>query len=325
MTKRKLRKKVMKVICIIIIVLIILLLIIYINHQIHLKKETALRSPLGQIVEVDGHNISVYIEGEGDMTLVFMSGGGTCSPILDFKSLYSLLSDKYKIAVVEKFGYGFSDIIDKSRDIDSILDDTRTALAAAGLTAPYILCPHSMSGLEALYWAQKYPDEVSAIIGLDMAVPAYYDSMTINIPLMRIASLAADIGVTRFIPGISDSDAVKYGTLSEKEKEIYKAVFYSRTATVTMINETEQVKKNAETVNNMGTPQLPMLLFISDGSGGTGFDKETWRKIPIEYISQVNGGKYIELDCPHYVHNYEYKKISESIITFLSNYSNPQK
>ena len=80
-----------------------------------------------------------------------------------------------------------SDVVDKSRDIDSILEDTRTALAAAGLNAPYVLCPHSMSGLEALYWAQKYPDEVSAIIGLDMAVPEYYDSMTINIPLMRVA------------------------------------------------------------------------------------------------------------------------------------------
>ncbi len=265
--------------------------------------ETELRSPLGEIVEVDGHNMSVYIEGTGDMTLVFMSGGGTCSPILDFKSLYSLLSDQYKIAVVEKFGYGFSDIVDKSRDIDSILEDTRAALIEAGLTAPYILCPHSMSGLEALYWAQKYPNEVSAIIGLDMAVPEYYDSMNINVPLMRIASWAANIGVTRFIPEISDSDAVKYGTLSDLEKEIYKAVFYSRTATVTMINETESVKENAKKVNNVGVPQLPMLLFISDGSGGTGFDKETWRKIPIEYLSKVDDGKYIELDCPHYIHN----------------------
>lgn len=96
-----------------------------------------------------------------------------------------------------------------------------------------------MSGLEALYWAQKYPDEVSAIIGLDMAVPGYYDSMSINIPLMRIAGRAANIGITRFIPGISDGDAVKHGTLSEAEKEIYKAVFYSRTATLTMINETQ--------------------------------------------------------------------------------------
>lgn len=308
----------MKIVCIIIVSLIILLLIVYIDHQVHLKMETELRSPLGQIVEVDGHNMSVYIEGTGDMTLVFMSGGGTCSPILDFKSLYSLLSDQYKIAVVEKFGYGFSDIVDKSRDIDSILKDTRAALIEAGLTAPYILCPHSMSGLEALYWAQKYPNEVSAIIGLDMAVPEYYDSMNINVPLMRIASWAANIGVTRFIPEISDSDAVKYGTLSDLEKEIYKAIFYSRTATVTMINETESVKENAKKVNNVGVPQLPMLLFISDGSGGTGFDKETWRKIPIEYLSKVDDGKYIELDCPHYIHNYEYKKISESIITFLS-------
>ena len=312
------RKKIMKIICIIIAMLMILLLIVYVNHLVHLKKEVDLRLPLGQLVEVDGHNMSVYIEGAGDATLVFMSGGGTCSPILDFKSLYSLLSDKYQIAVVEKFGYGFSDIVDKNRDIESILEDTRAALTTAGLTAPYVLCPHSMSGLEALYWAQKYPAEVSAIIGLDMAVPACYDYMNINIPLLQIASWAANVGVTRFIPGISDSDAVKFGTLSEKEKEIYKAVFYSRTATVTMINEMKWVKKNAETVNHRTPPQLPMLLFISDGSGGTGFDKEVWRKIPIEYLSQVDGGEYIELDCPHYVHDYEYKAISENIITFLS-------
>ena len=60
-----------------------------------------------------------------------------------------------------------------------------------------------------------------------------------------------------------------------------------------------------------------MLLFISDGSGGTGFDKETRQKIPIEYISQVDGGEYVELNCSHYVHDYEYKAISESIIAFL--------
>lgn len=311
------RKRVMKITAVVIAAALILLLIVSINHQIHLKKEANLRSPLGQMVEVDGHNMSVYVEGAGDATLVFMSGGGTCSPILDFKSLYSLLSDTYQIVVVEKFGYGFSDVVDKSRDIDSILEDTRTALAAAGLHAPYVLCPHSMSGLEALYWAQKYPDEVSAIIGLDMAVPEYYDSMNINIPIMHIASWAANIGVTRFIPGISESDAVTYGTLSDNEKEIYKAIFYSQTATVTMINEVEQVKKNAEKVNGLGVPQLPMLLFISDGSGGTGFDKETWRKIPIEYISQIDKGEYIELNCPHYVHDYEYEEISERIIAFL--------
>ena len=312
------QNKAIKILFIIAAVIPILLLAIYINHKIHLQKESSLLTPVGHLVEVDGHNMSVYIEGSGDITLVFLSGGGTSSPILDFKSLYSLLSDAYQIAVVEKFGYGFSDIVDKSRDIDSILEDTRAALTAAGLQAPYVLCPHSMSGLEALYWAQKYPNEVSAIIGLDMAVPQYYDNMDINIPLMHLSSLAANIGITRLIPGIAESDAIRHGTLSDEEKEIYKAVFYNRTATVTMISEAAAAKENAQKVEAMGVPQLPILLFISDGSGGTGFDKETWRGIPVEYLSQVNGGSYIELDCPHYVHNYEYQTIAEHISDFLS-------
>lgn len=308
----------MKVLIFIILVLLVSILASYLNHRIRLTKEKELLVPLGQIVAVNGQNMSIYTEGTGNKTLVFLSGGGTCSPILDFKSLYSLLSDEYRIVVVEKFGYGFSDVVDKERSIDSILADSRTALHSAGVEAPYILCPHSMSGLEALYWAQQYPEEVSAIIGLDMAVPQYYENMNINLALIGIGQWAAKMGITRMIPGISESDAIKYGTLTDEEKEIYRAVFYSRTATTTMINETRTVKENAKIVASLGIPQLPMLLFISDGSGGTGFNKETWRSIPKEYISGVKDGKYIELDCPHYVHDYEYETISKSIINFLN-------
>ena len=85
-----------------------------------------------------------------------------------------------------------------------------------------------------------------------------------------------------------------------------------------MLKETEAVKDNAKLVKSKGAPQLPMLLFISDGSGGTAFDKDTWRSIPKEYIAQVEGGEYIELDCPHYVHDHEYQIISEKIREFLA-------
>lgn len=77
------RKRVVKVIFVVIVAVFMLLLIICINHQIHLKMEKELRLPLGQMVEVDGNNMSIYVEGTGDTTLIFMSGGGTCSPILD--------------------------------------------------------------------------------------------------------------------------------------------------------------------------------------------------------------------------------------------------
>lgn len=298
-------------------IIVILICICFGYHRYRLRKEEKLREPLGQLIDINENNISIYVEGSGSKTLVFLSGGGTCSPILDFKSLYSLLSDEYRIVVVEKFGYGYSDIVDEDRNIQTILSETRLTLHKAGIDGPYVLCPHSMSGIEALYWAQEYPDEIEAIIGLDMAVPEYYENMKINLPLMKLGQYAADLGITRLIPTLAESDAIKHGTLTNDEKNRYRAIFYNRTATVTMINEVKSVKDNARIVAQNGVPQVPMLLFISDGTGGTGFDKETWRRIQEKYISEVESGKYIELDCPHYVHDYEYGRISEEIKSFL--------
>ncbi len=314
-------KKIMKVMIVLLVAFIVALVAIYINHRIGLNQEAELRNPLGKLVEVDGHQMSVYVEGNGDKTIVFMSGGGTCSPILDFKSLYSTLTDNYKIVVVEKFGYGFSDVVDKDRSIDSILEDTRTALTKAGIEGSYVLCPHSMSGIEALYWAGQYPEEVEAIIGLDMAVPKAYDDYKINMSMLKISQFAARIGITRMLPGISESDAIKYGTLTDTEKEIYRAVFYEKTATTTMLNEVKCIIENAEIVQNNGVPQVPMLLFVSNGSG-TGWNEDEWRGYQGSFLENVENGKLIYLDCPHYIHDYEYETISEEISVFLTEMSN---
>ena len=314
---KKRTKTMLRALLWIVAIIVILILICFVYHRYRLKAEKKLREPLGQLIDINGNNMSIYMEGSGSKTLVFLSGAGTCSPILDFKSLYSLLSDDYRIVVVEKFGYGYSDVVDEDRNIQTILSETRLALNKAGIEGPYVLCPHSMSGIEALYWAQKYPDEIEAIIGLDMAVPEYYENMEINIPLMKLGQCAADLGITRVIPKSAESDAIKYGTLTEEEKNIYRALFYYRMATETMIDEAKSIKENAKIVAQNGVPQVAMQLFISDGTGGTGFDKETWRRIPKEYISEVESGKYMELDCPHYVHDYEYERISEEIKSFL--------
>lgn len=306
-----------KILFVIFIVIAAITLISFINHKIHSSQEKSLLAPLGNMLEVNGHNMSIYSTGEGDKTLVFMSGGGTCSPILDFKSLYSLLSDDYKIVIVEKFGYGFSDVIDEERPIDSILEDTREGLREAGIEGPFILCPHSMSGIEALYWAQKYPSEVEAIVGLDMAVPEAYENYKIDMFTIRLGQVAARLGITRLLPEVAESDAIKYGTLTEEEKEIYRAVFYNRTATSTMIKEVQEIKDNAKIVDEGGAPSCPMLLFISNGQG-TGWDTETWRKVQINYIRNIENAKYIELDCSHYVHDYKYKEINEEIRNFVN-------
>ena len=296
--------------------ILIILIASYLNHVTQLAKEDEQFIPNGELVKINDHHIHVFTEGTGDETLVFMAGGGTSSPMLDFKSLYSLLQDSYKIVVIEKAGYGFSDITDEARDIDTILFETREALKQSGVTGPYILLPHSMSGIEALYWAQVYPDEVQAIIGLDMAVPAAYENYDINMPLIHLGAFIANNGLTRWIPNISESEAIKYGTLTENEKTLYKTIFYRRTSTKNMIEEVKQIKTNAKTVAAKSSPNIPMLLFSSNGEG-TGWDEPTWVGFQQDFIRDDDKRSIIQLNASHYLHNILYEQMADDIHHFI--------
>ena len=83
-----------------------------------------------------------------------------------------------------------------------------------------------------------------------------------------------------------------------------------------MLNEYQAVGENARMVAERPIPQIPMLLFVSNGTG-TGFDTDTWRKIPEKYLADAEDGQIITLDCPHYVQDYEYEKIAGNIEEFL--------
>lgn len=122
-----------------------------------------------------------------------MSGSGTVAPVYDFKILYEKLSKNFRVIVMEKFGYGYSDIHDSPADIDTIVSTQKKALDTIGENGPYILMPHSMSGIEALRWIQLYPNNVAAIIGNDMCTPLTYSVWTDEkvekkIRLMEIAT-----------------------------------------------------------------------------------------------------------------------------------------
>lgn len=308
-------------ISIIILLVVLVMIVSIINHKIKLKKEDDLFKTNGKLVEVNKHLLNVYIGGNknSDITLVFMSGGGTCSPTLDFKTLYTLFENDYQIAVVEKAGYGFSDISDIDRDIDTILYETRESLNKAGVdNKEFVLFPHSMSGIEALYWANKYPEEVKGIVGLDPSVPKAYENMKINNTMLNLSKFGADIGITRFIPSIvDDSSAIKDGNLTDKEKELYRVIFYRRTATSSMLAETKSIKESAKKLESIDTTNVPMLFFVSNGEG-TGCAKEEWRKFIIDYINNKQNGEYQILECSHYVHNIEYQKIYEESMKFIN-------
>ncbi len=291
----------------------------YLEHSELVEQEKQAYPAPGVLVDVndDGEELHVYTEGEGSETLVFMSGFGTSSPVYDFKALYDNLANDYRVAVVERAGYGWSDITSSPRDIDTVLEETRTALQLAGENPPYVLFPHSMAGLEALYWANLYPEEIITIIGLDPLVPGYYEQTEEEPSLSRVINILARTGLMRNQPDVfrDNFPAMKKGHLTEEEAEIARTIFFRRLQTDNMWEEADMVPLNSEKVSGQGNPALPFHAFIS------GENEEEYWKESIASYTKATGGEYFILDAGHYIHLDEPEFIAKKTRGLIENAS----
>ncbi len=161
------------------VVNIIIFAAIMINHSNKSAKEKGYLIPPGQMVEVNGHDMHVWITGnvDSEKTLVFLHSAKNVDDAIALQPLFKELKD-YRLVLVERSGYGFSQISEASRDIDTILEESRMALKGAGVEGPYTLVAMGTAGIEAIHWANLYGDEVEEIIGIDMNYPEQFANTT---------------------------------------------------------------------------------------------------------------------------------------------------
>ena len=295
--------------------ILLFLVATFIFHRISLEKEQASLTPMGKTVLVNGHKINVYVEGDGPETIVVLSGAGIASPILDFKNLTDSLSKKYKVVVVERAGYGFSEDSDRSRDVMEVLSETRQALAQAHVSGPYVIISHSMASLESLAWQEKYPDEVKALVGLDWALPASYEDLKDNQALLTVAYWSSKIGLLRYFP---ESFYIKNPTLTETERQQYKLLAYKQLMSQAMLHESRLAKENAKKVPSSINPKIPALLLVSNGEGTT-FSQSEWQRYAERFASDQSNVQVDYMDAPHDLYHYQSDAIVSRIKEFLEN------
>lgn len=292
---------------------LLLLLSSFTYHRLSLQREKASLNPMGQMVSVNGHDMSVFVKGEGPQTLVFLSGAGTASPILDFKDLYDGLSKQYKIVVVERAGYGYSEDTSKSRDVSEVLSETRQALAKAQVSGPYIILSHSMASLETLLWQEKYPSEIQAVIGLDWSLPESYSQLRMHSQILRMARWGSQLGLLRYIPSRL---YVPNENLSSSDRRLYQRIAYRQILSQAMLNESLSVEENAKKVDAKINSQIPTLLLVSNGEG-TSFSKEEWRNYAARFAKDQKNIELTFYDAPHYLYHYQTKEVVAKIEEFI--------
>ena len=75
------------------------------------------------------------------------------------------------------------------------------------------------------------------------------------------------------------------------------------------------VYENAKTVKEIGTPNIPILMFTSNLGGSDGW--ESWVEAQDNFANQSYLCQQIKLECMHDLHHYESKFISEKIKEFM--------
>jgi pimeloyl-ACP methyl ester carboxylesterase len=276
--------------------------------------EHAALTPYGQKVTIDAGDINVFRNGGSGPSLVLLSGFGTPAPAIDFAPLIRQL-DGFDVIVVEGFGYGYSDLDVGDRTIENITTELHQVLGQLDVNQPVVLVGHSVGGIYARYYANAYPDEVSAVVGID-PMAATTSSLDVGTPSI-VESVQAGTGLFRLVTTIAPDLVQPPGTA-------YTADERRRTAAMTIWNygnasvsdEWARIGANSTKANEHPfAADLPVLEILSTESVST---MPTWLPSHQAELEGVTGHELEVLEGAHYLQWTQAPALAGLISEFVS-------
>lgn len=283
------------------------------------RTERATATPYGERVEISEGAINVLSTGGEGETIVLLSGLGGAAPGIEFAPLIREL-DGYNVVVVEGFGYGYSDLTARERTVENIAAELHEVLSKLDIDEPYVLAGHSIAGYYTLYYANQYPEEVSAVIGIDATVPTDEAGAAdpgdpaagINwIGILRAAGLVR--AATTIVPSLAEPASDAY---TAAERDQLRVMTNWNESNDAVADETNRMAQNAHTIHGLRYPDdMPVLNFLAS-------DKATWSQELYERntdrLADVPHQKIVVLDGGHYLHYTHSREMAEEITIFLS-------
>ena len=122
-------------------------------------------------VNVNGTDIALYNAGDGPYTVVLLGSDTDPCPTLYLRPVANLLTDQYRVVIIDYPGKGFSGEADEERTTEYFAELVHLTLTELGVTENIILAPNQLSALYTYRLIQKYPDGVAGFVGIDAVMP----------------------------------------------------------------------------------------------------------------------------------------------------------
>ena len=127
------------------------LIFLFIYRQIRLKTDLDYLRKQGYYnpVSVGDYSLNLLNFGnkDGNHTIIAMSGYGIPDTCITMRKMTSPLEEDNRVIFLDRAGYGASGDTENEMTAEYIVEDYRKALANSGIEGPYVLMPHSISGV----------------------------------------------------------------------------------------------------------------------------------------------------------------------------------
>ncbi len=304
-------------------------------HNTYYKSQLKEIKPYGKMLEVDNENMNVYSMGDGEETIVLLAGFGIPLPSADFAPLMRKLSEKYTVVTVEDFGVGFSDETGKPRTCENYMKEIRGSLDKAGFKPPYILMPHSISGIYSEYYATKYPKEVKGMILLDTTSTAFTMEKMPKEAIGLYGNMGKfiqNIGLMRIIINLTpETSLMAEDGYTQKETDDFKK-YMGYAINDTKIEQIENLYNCVREVKDLPFPKdIPVLKIIAKQTTekAVPFKDENMKKI-LEYMGSIefqedhlqrlgDNASYVILDGSHIIYRDQAEEIIRLTDEFIAN------
>ncbi|MGG7179268.1 alpha/beta fold hydrolase [Clostridium paraputrificum] len=274
----------------------------------------------GQFVDVETYQAHYYLQGDGDPVFIFITGSGTPCAYTDFYAIQNKLSAIGQTITFDHPGSGWSTETESERSIENIVKELSIIIDKVALNRSVVLISHSLGSLEAIGYAQKYPERVEGIIFLDSGSPEFYSTdseLTAKI-VNRSAAFTRVFGINRllgevgvFLPMYGEN--IRNTQLPDNKKDTDKAMYYQYAGNASTLNSIELINENAEKVlKERKLGDIPILVLSSDSGS-------KWNEVQKQLASWSEQSKQITIeDSNHYLYWSNYDGISDYIDEFIN-------
>jgi pimeloyl-ACP methyl ester carboxylesterase len=224
----------------------------------------------GQLVDVGGHRLHLNCAGSGSPTVVLQPGAGDMSSVLGW--ITPAVARDTRVCVYDRAGRGWSEPAEGPQDGSQIAADLHTALHRAQVPGPYVLAGHSFGGLYVLAFADRYPDEVAAMVLVDSTAPRSAaapaptspddrDSADLLSRVSALVSISGRLGLARLY-GQSD-----YGSLPPRSRDEVRASLATAGHVRSTIDEYVQASASIAEAAALSDFADKPLVVLTAGSG----------------------------------------------------------